>query len=130
MSILLVCLTIVMFLPIILSFVSLPYRTRQFGTLDIKNPRLQGEKLEGAGQRTVAAQKNAWEALLLFVAAVAMALIAGVGPNNLVAPALLFVVARVLHGFAYIADLAPIRVVSFMGAIAGVVWIVVKAFNT
>lgn len=129
MTIVLVCITIAIFLPQMLAFASVRYRLQQFGKIDINQPRVQASELTSAGHRAVAAQNNAWEALALFLAAILMALIAGVQIEALRNPAILFIVARILHAAFYLADKAPLRTLSFMVAFASVIWIVVKAFN-
>ncbi len=129
MTILLICLTTALFLPIFWSFASLPYRSKQFGKPDINEPRAQAAQLDGAGHRTVAAQANAWEALLMFATSLGIALVAGVAPNELTAPALLFVAVRVLHGVFYVTAKAPLRTISFMVGVACIVWIISLAFQ-
>ena len=64
------CLFIGCVIPYVLAPVAGYYKTRQFGTLDNKNPRAQTAALEGTGARAAAAQSNAWEALAIFTVAV------------------------------------------------------------
>ncbi len=53
------------------------FRGKAFGKADNKNPRAQVAQLEGVGARTYAAQENAWEAALMFTAAVLTSHLAG-----------------------------------------------------
>ena len=129
MTIVLVCITIAIFIPQVLAFASVRYRLRQFGKVDIKQPRLQASELTAGGHRTVAAQNNAWEALALFLAAILMGTIAGVPVAELSTPAILFTASRVLHAVFYLSDQAPLRTASFLAAFGAVIWIVVKAFS-
>ena len=71
------CLLVIAFLPYMLALLAIRYRIRQFGGWDNDNPRAEYARLEGAGWRAWAAQQNAWEALGLFTATVAVAHLAG-----------------------------------------------------
>jgi len=117
------CLLIAAFLPIVLAGIGGYFKSQQFDTLDNNNPRVQSAQLVGAGARAVAAQQNAWEALAIFTAAVAVAHMAGADPGTSAMAAMLFIVSRVLHGGFYIADLAPLRSVSFLVAFGSCIWL-------
>ena len=121
------CLLIAAFLPIVLAGIGGYFKSQQFDTLDNNNPRVQSAQLVGAGARAVAAQQNAWEALAIFTAAVAIAHMAGVDPATSATPAMLFIASRVLHGGFYIADLAPLRSVSFLVALGSCIWLFSQA---
>ena len=130
MTIQLWCLLIGAVLPYIWAGSSLPFRSKQFGKPDLREPRVQADKLEGAGARAVGAQMNAWEALAVFTVANLAAFMAGVDPSgNWSLAAMIWVVARVLHGGFYIADMAPARVLAFLVGIAMSIWITVMALN-
>ncbi len=81
------------------------HKTRQFGSLDNKNPRAQTAALEGTGARAAAAQSNAWEALPVFAAAVLVNHANGGDPGTSATLALAWVVARILYAIFYITDL-------------------------
>ena len=117
------CLIVVTFLPILIAFSGAYFKTQQLGTIDNNNPRAQSAQLTGAGGRAVAAQSNAWEALAIFTVAVGVAHMAGADPGSSATAAVAFVVFRVLHAGFYIADLAPLRSVSFLGGLASSVWL-------
>lgn len=121
------CLLAVILMPIVLSFVGGYHRGKAFGKPDNKNPRAQIAQLEGAGARTYAAQANAWEAALLFTAAVLTSALAGLSAEAAAPWALAFVVFRVLHAIFYIRDLDKARSGAFLGGLACVIALFVKA---
>lgn len=130
MTIQLWCLLIGVVLPYIWAGASLPFRSKQFGKPDLREPRVQGDKLEGGGARAVGAQMNAWEALAVFSVANLSAFMAGVDPSgNWSLAAMIWVVARILHGGFYIGDIAPARVLSFVTGLAMSLWIIAMALN-
>lgn len=103
------CLFIGCMIPFVLAPVGAYYKKVQFGSLDNNNPRVQTAALEGAGARAAAAQSNAWEALALFTAAVLVNHLNGGDPGTSATLAMVWVGARVVHGPAYIFDVAPVR---------------------
>lgn len=113
------CLLVVAFLPYLLAAAGLYFRIHQFGHWDNDNPRGQYAKLEGAGWRVWASQQNAWEALGLFTATVAVAHLAGADAEKSGTAAIIFLITRLLHPFLYVANLATLRsidVIVGMGA--------------
>ncbi len=128
MSIVMICLVIAVLIPNMLAFGSIRYRLAQFGGIDTKMPRDQASKLTGPGQRIVAAQANAWEALLVYLATLILVFAAEV-PIALVAKgSIVFVSARVLHSFFYLANFALLRTLSWLVATGSCVWLMVQAF--
>jgi uncharacterized MAPEG superfamily protein len=123
----LVCLLVAVLLPYVLAGIGGYHKGKQFGKVDNNNPRAQAAQLTGAGARAVAAQQNAWEALAVFTASLAAAFFAGVAPESIALPALLFVAARIAHAACYLADLATARSTSFLVATAMCLWIFGKA---
>ena len=73
------------------------------------------------------AHLNAFEAFPTFAAGVLMAQFAGVDPNHVNLLAMAFVGFRVLHGVFYIAAIAPIRSLVWMGGLACTVALMVLA---
>ena len=69
----------------------------RLGAIDNKRPRQQNSPLQGAGARAVAAQNNAWEALIVFACAVFVAHLSG-APADSATAAIGFIIARILHG--------------------------------
>jgi uncharacterized MAPEG superfamily protein len=121
------CIAAVLLLPLLLAFTGGYYRGKAFGTADNKNPRAQAAKLEGPGARAYAAQANAWEAAILFSAAVLTTHAAGL-PAEAAAPwTIAFVVFRVLHGIFYIQDIDKARSLAFLGGVVCIVALFVKA---
>ncbi len=130
MLIQIICLLVAVVLPLLWAIATLPHRKRQFGRVDMSEPRLQGAQLTGAGARAWGAQMNAWEALLVFVAANVAALAAGVEPTgnwSLAAP--VWVAARLFHGLAYLIGLPVLRVVCFVASLGMSLWIFSMAFR-
>ena len=99
------CLFIGCVIPFPLAATAGYFKTRQFGSLDNKNPRVQTSALEGAGARAAAAQSNAWEALAIFAAAVLVNHANGGDPGTSAALAMAWVGARILHAIFYITDI-------------------------
>jgi uncharacterized MAPEG superfamily protein len=107
------CLLIACVLPYVFGSFSILERRKQLGVIDNKNPRGQQAQLTGLGARAIAAQKNAFEGLAVFVPAVLVAHLAGADPVWSARWAEIFVVARVLHGIFYLADLDYLRSAAF-----------------
>lgn len=103
------CLFIGCLIPYFLAPVGGYFKNRQFGTLDNKNPRVQTASLEGMGARAAAAQENAWEALVVFAAAVLVNHAKGGDPGTSATLAQVWVGARVLHAGFYISDIDKAR---------------------
>lgn len=122
----LICLLIGMLLPYIWAGVSVPFRSRQFGKVELNEPRVQGDLLVGAGARVVGAQVNAWEALILFTAANVGAMLGGLDPAGHWALAgMIWAAARVGHGVFYLMDIALLRILSFTIGSGMSLWILV-----
>ncbi len=110
-------------LPYIISGITAVYRTRQFGSVDVKHPRVQAAKLEGIGARAVGAQANAWEALAVFAPAVILAHVAGADAGKAAMAAGIFLAARVLHLIVYLANIAPVRTLCFVVGLGCSLWL-------
>jgi uncharacterized MAPEG superfamily protein len=83
---------------------------------DNQNVREWQSKLTGPALRAHYAHLNAFEAFPFFAAAVLAAMITNTDPGRVSLLAIAFVIARLLHGFAYIADAAIARsIVWFVG---------------
>ncbi len=111
-------------LPYVWHFTSLPLKMKQIDDLDINEPRAKNEQLTGSAARAFAAQTNAWEALTLFGIANLAAFIAGLDPEGYWSTAaIIWVVARVLHGVIYIAGYGIVRMLCFMVGAGMSFWI-------
>ena len=110
-----VCLFIGCLIPLIWSGAALPYRQRQLGRVDFEHPRLQANLLTGRGASVVGAQMNSWEALILFAVANLCGYLGALdprGPWNILS--IVWVVARLFHGYFYLYDKVKYRIASFM----------------
>ena len=119
------CLLIATFLPFAWAFLGHAFRHRQFGKIDNNHPRLQQAQLTGIGARALAAQQNAWEALAMFTPAVLVAHLHGATAGHAAIAAILFIVARVVHGCLYLADLGSLRSLVWMVGVGAVIWLFV-----
>lgn len=109
------CLLIVCLFPYVLAGFGAAQKKTQLGTIDVNHPRLQDAQLTGMGARAVAAQKNTWEAIAVFTAAVFTAHAAGVDPGAAGRAAVAFIVFRAVHSFAYLRDIPILRTAAFFG---------------
>ncbi|NVK30851.1 MAG: MAPEG family protein [Gammaproteobacteria bacterium] len=92
------------------------------------NPREFLASLEGRGQRANYAQINAFEAFPFFAAAVVIAQMVGnIAASTLDALAVCFVVARIAHGAAYIANMPLLRSLAWSVGIGSVIAIFVMS---
>ena len=117
------CLIIVAMIPYVLAGLAGYFKIKQFGKLDNRHPRIQAADLKGPGARTMGAQMNAWEALALFAAAVFMAHLAGADPRLSALASAIFVVARVIHGAVYIANIPTLRSGVFTVGLGCCIWL-------
>ena len=81
-------------------------------------------------RRAYNAHLNALEAFAPFAAAVVLAQLAGVGAASIAALALAFVALRIMHGLAYVADIAWLRSLAWFGALGCVATLFVRAALT
>jgi len=114
-------------LPYVWATVAMVYKIKMDGKIDLKLPREQTARLDGAGKRANAAQSNAWEALAVYTACFLTAVVADVDPGLLIIPAIGWVVCRLVHGFAYVSDIALLRMLAFAGGMFCNIMIIVKA---
>lgn len=128
MTIPLWCLLGGVLLPYIWAGVSVPFRNRQLGSLDLAQPRLQAADLTEGGAGAWGAQMNAWEALAVFMAANLAAFMQGVDPAGSWATAsMIWLAVRVLHGVFYVIGVAPLRILCFATGTGMSIWIFVMA---
>ena len=91
------CLLVMIFMPYLLAGSTVYFKNKQFGKVDVNNPRDQSAGLTGQGARANAAQSNAWEALAVFGIAVLVAHFAGADPGTSATAALVFIAARISY---------------------------------
>jgi len=93
-----------------------------------RDPRdWQARQTNPRSNRAHAAHLNGFESFPLFVAGVLMAQLAGVAPTTINLLAIVFVVARVLHGVFYVANVQALRSLVWLVAFASAVALVVMA---
>ena len=102
-------------------------RARQMAKYDNELPRLQEMKCEGWVARAYAAHLNAFEALIVFAAAVFVAHLAGADPAAAGYAALTWLGVRVVHGTLYLANIDGLRTIVFFGGQGCVAWLFVLA---
>ena len=107
------CLLIAILLPYVYAGLATYHKAKQFGSVDTHHPRAQAAQLTGTGARAYAAQQNAWEALPVFGFAVLVAHLAGADAAASASTSLIFVAARIVHGVAYVTNIAPLRSLAF-----------------
>jgi uncharacterized MAPEG superfamily protein len=107
------CVLIAGLLPYVWAGISAKARSDQFGTVDNKLPRLQQARLEGWGARVIGASANGFETFPLFAASVIIAHIAGADPGWSSTWAIVYLIARILHGVFYLGDIDKLRTLAF-----------------
>lgn len=100
---------------------------RAGGRYDNNNPRAWEQNLSGWQQRANAAQKNGFEALPLFIAAVILAQQAQADQARIDGLALLFIALRVLYVGAYLMNFGMLRTLLWSAAVASSVAIFLMA---
>jgi uncharacterized MAPEG superfamily protein len=88
------------------------------GDFDNRVPREYLSRVSGYRQRAHWVQLNAFESFPLFAAGVLIAHQAGAPQGRIDALALAFVAARVVYGVCYLADLATLRSLVWIGSMA------------
>lgn len=108
------CVLLASLLPYTWSWVALRARIVQFGAFDNRLPRPEQARLEGWGHRSVAASANGFESFPLFAAVVLMVAFAGAGSTLVSGLCVGYVVLRLAHGIAYLADQHVLRSLVFV----------------
>ena len=127
MSIAYWCILIAALLPYL--WVSLAKKTGE--RYNNRDPRdWQARQTNPRSNRAHAAHLNGFESFPAFVAGVLMAQLAGVAPTTINLLAIVFVIARVLHGVFYVANVQALRslvwLVGFASALALIVMAALK----
>ncbi len=108
------CLFIILVIPYLLFFYTMRRRAIQLGSVDNHYPRIQYTQLDGLGARACGAQQNAWEAAIMFTAAVMVAHLGGADPWLSSILAVCFVLLRIMHAVLYLADKPVLRTLVFV----------------
>ena len=126
-----ICLSIGCLIPLIWSAAALPYRQRQLGRVDFKQPRVQANLLTDRGASTVGAQMNSWEALILFSVANLCGDFAKLDPlGTWSILSIVWVVARLVHGYFYLYEKVRLRIDScLVSALSSFAIIVMALLN-
>lgn len=114
------CVLIVAVIPVITAGIA-----KAGAKFDNNNPRDWLAKQEGYRRRANAAQANAFEAFPFFAAAVIIAFLLKAPQERVDTLAMCFVAARVAYLGFYLADLAVLRSIAWMGGAVCTVWIFV-----
>ncbi len=117
------CVLIVMLLPIVWAGFA------KAGDSDFDNarPRPYLDNLDNWRQRANWAQKNAFEATPMFAGAVIIAHLAGGAQGTIDLIAVIFLIARVLHGVFYLLDKATLRSLTWSAGLLSVVALFITA---
>lgn len=86
------------------------------GGLDNNHPRVQQTKLEGFGARAQGAHLNGFEAFAPFAAGVIVCQITHVDPTRVAMLSVAFVVLRAVYLALYLANIAPVRSLTWFAA--------------
>jgi uncharacterized MAPEG superfamily protein len=115
MTILIICLLIALFLPI-LAKAPVAFAMSKLGGYNNNHPREQQQKLTGFGARALAAHQNAFESLILFTPAIILAIATNNTEMSVCMLAIIHVLSRVLYNLFYLVDWHLLR--SIVWAIA------------
>ncbi len=106
-----------------LPMVYMPLYARQAGPAAVSGNREDAPAAVGAAGRGVRAHRNLLENLLPFAIAILAARAIGVSDTLTVAGAWLFLAARGVHAFAYIAGITGVRTLAYVAGVIGTVMI-------
>ena len=124
MSIAVLCILIAVLLPPVTMGLS---KFSSVGSYDNAKPRDWAATQTGWRLRAYWAQNNHFEALPGFAAAVILCLIAGVDRSWLDQWAMIFIAIRLVYTAIYLAGIAPLRTLVWLGGSAVVIWMFIKA---
>jgi uncharacterized MAPEG superfamily protein len=118
-------------LPMLLAVIAGYLRYKQSGgRFDNHHPRQQQSQLTGLAARALAAQKNAWEALMFYTAMCVLAYVASLDLTTLANAAGLFLLSRLAHAVFYLLDMAPYRSLVFLVGWFSSLYIGIKAVTS
>ena len=106
-----------------LPLVYMPLYARQAGPAAVSGNREDAPAAVGAAGRGVRAHRNLLKNLLPFAIAILAARAIGVSDTLTLAGAWLFLAARVVHAFAYIAGITGVRTLAYVAGVIGTVMI-------
>ena len=103
-------------LPLCISWITGYFRFSQLGVVDNKLPREQIQQLTGIGARSVAAQKNAWEALVIYSATLLALYITQVPVEQYAMICWAIFALRCLYTVFYLINWDILRSLAFIGS--------------
>lgn len=108
MSVLIICLFVASFLPLLAKF-PVGYAQNKLNGYDNNHPRAQQAKLEGFGARALAAHKNAYESLITFLPALVLA-VATANTSELIQHlAIGYIISRLIYNVLYLMNIGALR---------------------
>ena len=108
MTILIWCLIVAALLPFIAK-IPLAIAMNKAGGYDNNHPRDQQAKLEGVGARALAAHQNAFKSLIIFSAAILLAVKTDTTNQTVQLLAIAHVVLRIIYNVMYLLNLGALR---------------------
>ena len=96
---------------------------------DNRNVRDWQARLEGLPKRAHAAHLNSFEAFPFFAAAVLAAIVAHADMHRVAMLSIAFVIARVVYGLVYLADIAVVRSLVWFAGLGCVIAIFISAIG-
>ncbi len=90
------------------------YAMNKLGGYDNNHPRAQQAKLTGFGARALAAHQNAFESLILFAAAILLAISTNNIGSTIQYLAIIYIVARIAYNILYLVNLGTLRSLSWL----------------
>ncbi len=124
MTILMYCLFIAALLPYIAKL-PLAYAMNQSGGYDNNYPRDQQAKLQGFGARALAAHQNAFESLIIFSAAILLAIATNKTGETIQQLAIIHIVARITYNALYLFNIGLMRTFAWLiatGCSFAIIW--------
>ena len=116
------CVIVGSLLPYVWGVIDALERRKTLGGRDDHHPRVQAQKLEGRAARAHGASQNAFEGFPIFGAAVLMCAFAGAAGTVVTVVSVVWVLVRIVHGLAYLADNPRLRGPMFgLGALSNLV---------
>lgn len=117
-------LLLVAIVPYILAGLGGYLKIQHLGHLDNQHPRIQAQSATGVTARAIAAQSNAWEALVLYSAVVIVCGFSGVNWQQLTIPSAIFAVTRVVHPVLYLMNIATLRSITVVVGIGACIYMI------
>lgn len=128
---LILCLIVAVLLPYI-ARIPLVVAMNQAGGYDNHHPRGQQARLKGFGARALAAHQNAFESLIVFTAAILLAIATNTTAISVQLFAVIHIGARIIYHILYLFDRSTLRSVVWVIAIGcalAIMWQCIPGFS-